>query len=47
MTLGRPRDHGRIERFFRTVHDVFLCDLDGYVQRLRRKPTLTLAQLED
>lgn len=46
-TPGQPRGRGRIERFFRTVHDMFLCDLDGYLQRSRRKPTLTLAQLED
>ncbi|MGI4830606.1 MAG: hypothetical protein ACRYFU_20775 [Janthinobacterium lividum] len=44
---GQPRGRGRIERFFRTVHDMFLCDLDGYLQRSRRKPTFTLAQLED
>ena len=27
---GRPRERGRIERFFSTVNDMFLCELDGY-----------------
>lgn len=43
---GQPRGRGRIERFFKTVHEMFLCDLEGYLQRSRRKPKLTLAQLE-
>ena len=46
-TPGQPRGRSRIERLFRTVHDIFLCNLDGYLQRSRRKPTLTLAQLEN
>jgi len=44
---GKPRGRGRIERFFRTVNEMFLCDLDGYKGRTRRKPSLTLAQFED
>ena len=45
-TPGKPQGRGRIERFFRTVNDMFLCDLDGYTKRPRRKPSLTLAGLE-
>jgi putative transposase len=43
---GKPRGRGRIERFFRTVEEMFLCDMEGYLRRSRRNPTLTLAQLE-
>jgi putative transposase len=43
---GKPRGRGRIERFFKTVEEMFLCDQDGYLLRSRRKPSLTLAQLE-
>ena len=45
-TPGKPRGRGRIERFFRTVNEMFLCDLDGYTGRSRRKPRLTLGELE-
>jgi len=43
---GKPRGRGRIERFFRTVDDMFLCDLDGYLRRSRSKPTLRIEQLD-
>jgi transposase InsO family protein len=29
-TLGKPRGRGRIERFFSTVNEMFLCELDVY-----------------
>jgi transposase InsO family protein len=29
-TPGKPRGRGRIERFFTTVDEMFLCELDGY-----------------
>jgi putative transposase len=45
-TPGKPQGRGKIERFFRTVNEMFLCDLEGYTRRGRRKPTLTLGQLE-
>jgi putative transposase len=45
-TPGQPQGRGRIERFFRTVNEMFLCDLDGYTARNGRKPTLTLGTLE-
>jgi putative transposase len=45
-TPGKPRGRGRIERFFRTVEEMFLCDLEGYLNRSRRNPTLTLPQLD-
>jgi putative transposase len=45
-TPGKPQGRGRIERFFRFVNEMFLCDLDGYTRRSRRKPSLTLSQLE-
>jgi putative transposase len=43
---GKPRGRGRIERFFRTVNEMFLPMLDGYLLRNRKAPTLTLATLE-
>jgi putative transposase len=44
---GKPQGRGRIERFFRTVNEMFLCDLDGYTLRKRRKPSLSLDQFEE
>ena len=44
---GKPQGRGRIERFFRTVNEMFLCDLDGFTRRSRRKPSLNLVQFED
>ena len=46
-TPGQPRGRGRIERFFRTVHEMFLCDIDGYLRRSRRKPPLQLRSLKN
>jgi len=43
---GKPPGRGRIERFFRTIDDMFLCDLDGYLRRSRSKPTLRIEQLD-
>jgi putative transposase len=46
---GKPRGRGRIERFFSTVNEMFLCELDGYTLAgggMRGKPTLTLAELD-
>ncbi len=43
---GKPRGRGRIERFFRTVNQMFLSDLDTAVGSSRGKPTFTLAQLD-
>ena len=40
---GKPRGRGRIERFFATVNDMSLCELDGYAPAggaLRGKPNL-------
>ena len=45
-TPGQPQGRGRIERFFRMVDEMFLCDLDGDTARSGRKPTLTLNLLE-
>jgi putative transposase len=45
-TPGEPQGRGRIERFFRTVNDMFLCTLDGYLGKIRRKPSLTLENLD-
>ncbi len=46
-TPGKPQGRGKIERFFRTVNEMFLCDLEGYMRRGRRTPTLTLEQLDE
>ena len=46
---GQPRGRGRIERFFRTVQQMLLCELPGYAppnQGVRDEPTLTLDNLE-
>ena len=41
-TPGKPQGRGRIERFFRTVNEMFVCELDGYIKRKRHKPSLSL-----
>jgi putative transposase len=46
-TPGKPQGRGRIERFFRTVNQMFLCELDGYIKRKRHKPSLTLERFEE
>lgn len=46
---GKPRGRGRIERFFSTVNEMFLCELDGYAPAgggVRGRPTLTLADFD-
>jgi putative transposase len=45
-TPGKPQGRGRIERFFRTVNEMVLCDLDGYTRRSRRAANLSIEQLE-
>jgi putative transposase len=48
-TPGIPRGRGRIERFFATLTQMFLCDLPGYVPPeggMRGKPTITLPELD-
>jgi transposase InsO family protein len=45
---GRPRGRGRIERFFSTVNEMFLCELEGYAPpggKVRGKPTLPLEEV--
>jgi len=46
---GMPRGRGRIERFFRTVNQLFLCTLPGYAPAGsgRVVPVLTLSALEE
>ena len=29
FTPGKPQGRGRVERFFGTLNEMFLCDLDG------------------
>jgi putative transposase len=46
---ARPRGRGRIERFFSTVNEMLLCELDGYAPPgggVRRKPVLALAEFD-
>jgi putative transposase len=47
-TVGAPRGRGRIERFFETVNQLFLCRLPGYSPpgSSAATPTLTLPELE-
>ncbi len=48
-TPGMPRGRGRIERFFQTVNQRFLCTLPGYAPpgSPPAAPVLTLAELDD
>jgi putative transposase len=49
-TVGQPRGRGRIERFFATVNQLFLCTLPGYAPPGTpppAEPVLTLAELDD
>ena len=45
---GQPRGRGRIERFFETVNQMFLCTLPGYIGAgaVRGRPELTVSDLE-
>ena len=45
---GKPRGRGRIERFFSTVNEMLLCELNGYAPGggVRGKPTFTLAEFD-
>ena len=46
---GQPRGRGRIERFFKTVRQMFLCELPGYAppkSPVRGHPELTLSDLD-
>ena len=47
-TPGHPRGRGRVERFFETVNQMFLCTLPGYTRKgaVRGRPTLTLSDLD-
>ena len=47
-TPGHPRGRGRVERFFATVNQMFLCTLPGYIEHgaVRGTPSLTLADLD-
>ena len=45
---GQPRGRGRIERFFETVNQMFLCTLPGYIEAgaVRGRAELTIADLD-
>ena len=48
-TPGVPRGRGRIERFFATLAQMFLCDLPGYSPSkgaMRGKPTLIMETVQ-
>lgn len=48
-TIGKPRGRGKIERFFESVNQLFLCTLPGYTapgSAPPKQPTLTLAELQ-
>jgi putative transposase len=50
-TVGMPRGRGRIERFFRTVDQLFLHRLPGYIAandgKPVTKPTLSIVEFQD
>lgn len=47
--IGKPRGRGKIERFFGTVGQLFLCDLPGYTPEGTppTRPKLTLPELDE
>ena len=45
-TPGEPRGRGRIERFFRTVNEMFLSDLRSYPRRGHQKTSYSLGELD-
>ncbi len=47
-TPGHPQGGGRIERFFETDNQMFLCTLPGSIDRgaIRGEPSLTLTELD-
>ena len=45
-TPGKPQGRGRVERFFRTVNEMFLAELKGFQRKGQPKSSLTLDQLE-
>lgn len=47
--VGKPRGRGKIERFFGTVDQLFLCELPGYAPEGRppARPKLTLPELDE
>ena len=46
-TPGKPQGRGRVERFFRSVNEMFLSDLTGFVRRGKPKARFTLDQLDE
>ena len=47
---GKARGRGRIERFFSTVNEMLLCELEGYAPAggaVRGKPSITLAEFDE
>jgi putative transposase len=44
---GKPRGRGQIERFFLTINQRLLCDLNGYLKnKEKQKSLMTLEQLD-
>lgn len=46
-TIGEPRGRGKIERFFLTLNQMLLSELEGYTGATNAKPTLSLSALAD
>ncbi|MHC0449550.1 MAG: hypothetical protein ACRY3E_05685 [Candidatus Lariskella arthropodorum] len=44
--IGEPRGRGKIERFFRTLNQLLLSELDGYIMSKNPVATLNLAELD-
>jgi putative transposase len=46
--VGQPRGRGRIERFFQTIHQLFICELPGYAPEgpPPKGPLLTLPEFD-
>lgn len=45
--VGVPRGRGKIERFFRTLNQMLLSELEGYTESKNPIPTFTLAELDN
>lgn len=46
-TVGEPQGRGKIERFFLTLNQMLLSELEGYTGAKKGEPTLTLSELND
>lgn len=44
--IGEPRGRGKIERFFLTLNQLFLCELPGYIKNQKSTPQIILSDFD-